>query len=137
MNDFKIETNPKIATGFKTPDNYFDDFSSRLLAKLPVEDAKVISFYGRNKNWFYSAAAILVIAFTIPIMNIFNENTDENFNTEVEYYISNHSTITDDDIVNLLDDDDIATLKQETSLDDATLENAILEDSNIENYITN
>ena len=47
MNDFNIETNPKIATGFKTPDNYFDDFSSRLLAKLPVEQPKVISFYGK------------------------------------------------------------------------------------------
>ncbi len=137
MYDFKIETNPKIATGFKTPDNYFDNFSSRLLAKLAVEEPKVISFYGRNKNWFYSVAAILVIAFTILVMNIFNENADEDYNTELEYYISNHSTITDDDIINLLDDGDIANLKQETSLDDATLENAILEDSNIENYITN
>ena len=137
MKDFKLDSHIKINTGFITPSNYFDDFSSKLLAKLPIEEPKVISFYGRNKNWFYSVAAILIIAFTIPIVNLIHSNKEVDYSTEVENYLTNHSTITDDDIVNLLDDTDIAKLKQETLLDDETLENAILEDSNFENYITN
>lgn len=137
MNDFKIDTIPKISPGFRTPDHYFDNFSSRLLGKLPIEEPKVISFYARNKNWIYSAAAILIIAFTIPVMNAVNSNYEANYNEALENYIINHSTITDDDILNLLDNDDIDKLKQENLLDDATLENAILEDANSENYITN
>jgi hypothetical protein len=137
MNDFKLDTNPKIASGFSAPDDYFDNFSARLMGKLPAQEPKVISFYSRHKSWIYSAAAILVIAFTIPIMNLSQGNADVILNTEVENYITNRSTITDDDLVNLLDEEDIAKLKTETTIDGLTTEDVLSENSDIENYILN
>jgi hypothetical protein len=136
MNDFKLNTNPKIASGFTTPENYFDDFSERLMGKLPIQEPKVISFYARNRNWIYSAAAILVIAFTIPVINLSQANSEVAYNAEVENYITTHSTITDDDIVNLLDYEDIAKLKSETTID-LTQEDILSENPDIENYIYN
>ena len=103
MNDFKLENNAKITSGFVTPENYFDDFSEKLMAKLPAQEPKVISFYARNRSWIYSAAAILVIAFTIPVMNLWNEKPEVAYHTEVENYITNQSTITNDDLVELLE----------------------------------
>lgn len=137
MNDFNLNTNKKIGTGFTTPDNYFTDFYNNLLSQEDFKEVKLLSFYEKNKNWLYSAAAIFVVAFSIPILNLINLNENTNYNKEVENYISVHSTITDDDIVNLLDTKDIENLKKESVLDDDILENTILEDSDIENYITN
>lgn len=136
MNDFNINTNPKITSGFTTPDNYFENFNDRLMGKLPTHEPKVISFYAKNRNWFYSAAAILVIAFTIPVMNLWKTDTEISYTSEIENYITNHSTITDDDLVNLLDEEDIAKLKSETSID-VSQEDILSENTNVEEYILN
>ena len=136
MNDFKLENNAKITSGFVTPENYFDDFSEKLIAKLPVQEPKVISFYARNKSWIYSAAAILVIAFTIPVMNLWKESPEVAYHTEVENYITNQSSITNDDLVNLLEQEDIEQLKTENAID-ITQDDVLLETTDIEYTILN
>ncbi len=137
MNDFKLDTHPKISSGFKVPDNYFDTFSERLMENMPKQEPKVISFYARNRSWFYSAAAILVIAFTIPVMNQFTTSSDVISNVEVENYLANHSTITDDDIVNLLDTEDIEKLAVETPIDNLTADDIMSQNVDVESYLTN
>ena len=37
MKEFKLENSTKIETGFKTPDNYFENFSEKVMQKLPKE----------------------------------------------------------------------------------------------------
>lgn len=136
MNDFKLDTNPKMKSGFKIPEDYFDTFSSRLMENMPKEP-KVISFYDRNKSWIYSAAAILVLAFTIPVMNQFSTNSDVVSNVEVENYLANHSTITDDDIVNLLDKEDIDKIALKTPISNLTTDDMMSQNIDIESYLTN
>jgi hypothetical protein len=34
MKTFKLENEPKIKSGFKAPENYFDDFSEKVLQQL-------------------------------------------------------------------------------------------------------
>lgn len=136
MNDFKLDTNPKIKSGFEIPEDYFDTFSTRLMENMPKEP-KVISFYDRNKSWIYSAAAILVLAFTIPVMNQFSTNSDVVSNMEVENYLANHSTITDDDIVNLLDKEDIDKIALETPISTLTTDDMMSQNIDIESYLTN
>ena len=136
MNDFKLDTNPKMKSGFEIPEDYFDTFSSRLMENMPKEP-KVISLYDRNKSWIYSAAAILVLAFTIPVMNQFSTNSDVVSNVEVENYLANHSTITDDDIVNLLDKEDIDKIALETPISTLTTDDMMSQNIDIESYLTN
>ncbi len=56
MKNFNLENEPKIETGFTIPENYFNDFSEKVMQQLPSEKPKVISLYQSNKNWFLTAA---------------------------------------------------------------------------------
>jgi hypothetical protein len=137
MKDFKLDTNEKITSGFKIPDNYFDDFSEKVMQRLPKEEPKVISFYARNKRWIYSAAAVLVLALSVPIVYQMQNKEAEMSSSEVENYLVNNTTLSDDDIVNLLEQEDIDKLKEEAPIEKEALEEALSNNPEIEQYITN
>ncbi|HSN47919.1 MAG TPA: hypothetical protein VLR29_04080, partial [Flavobacterium sp.] len=67
MKTFKLDTTPKIESGFKTPENYFDTFSAKVMQQIPNQEPKIISLFSKNKSWIYAAAAVLVLALTLPI----------------------------------------------------------------------
>ena len=137
MKDFKLDTNEKITSGFKIPDNYFDDFSEKVMQRLPKEEPKVISFYAKNKRWIYSAAAVLVLALSVPIVYQMQNNEAEMTSSEVENYLVNNTTLSDDDIINLLEQEDIDKLKEEAPIEKEALEEALSNNPEIEQYITN
>ena len=137
MKDFKLESNEKITSGFKIPDTYFDDFSEKVMQRLPKEEPKVISFYARNKRWIYSAAAVLVLALSVPIVYQMENKEQETTTNEVESYLVNHTTLSDDDVVNLLDQEDIDQLKTEKPIEKEALEDVLSNNKEIEQYITN
>lgn len=137
MKDFKLDNEPKINSGFKIPDNYFDTFSEKVMQQLPNEEVKVIAIGSRNKNWIYTAAAIVVVSLSIPIMNSLQSTTSETNTAEVENYLTYHSTISDDDIVELLETEDINKLNTESPIEDEALEEILTNNSELEHYITN
>jgi hypothetical protein len=137
MKDFKLDTNEKITSGFKIPDNYFDDFSEKVMQRLPKEEPKVISFYAKNKRWIYSAAAVLVLALSVPIVYQMQNKEAEMTSSEVENYLVNNTTLSDDDIVNLLEQEDIDKLKEAAPIEKEALEEALSNNPEIEQYITN
>lgn len=47
MKDFKLDTNEKINSGFKVPEDYFATFSEKVKLQLPIVEPKVISFYAK------------------------------------------------------------------------------------------
>lgn len=49
MKEFKLENEPKITAGFKTPDHYFDTFSAKVLEQINEREVKVIPLYKRKK----------------------------------------------------------------------------------------
>ena len=126
MKNFELDTNKKIISGFTIPDNYFDNFSERVLQKLPKEKTKIITFYSRNKRWFYSAAAVLVISLSVPIVYQIQNKEQETTSNEVESYLVNHTSFSDDDVVNLLDQEDIEKLKNvNTPIEKEALEDVL------------
>ncbi len=137
MKNFELDTNKKIISGFTIPDNYFDNFSERVLQKLPKEKTKIITFYSRNKRWFYSAAAVLVISLSVPIVYQIQNKEQETTSNEVESYLVNHTSFSDDDVVNLLDQEDIEKLKNvNTPIEKEALEDVLSSNAEIEQYIT-
>lgn len=136
MKNFKLDNEPKIKTGFKIPEHYFDSFSDKITSELNKEEPKEISLWDRNKRWFYKIAAILVLSLSIPIANQFRD-VKTNENTEIENYLAYNSTLLDDDIIELLEKEDIAKIEVETTIDDKTIEEALFNNAEIENYITN
>ncbi len=136
MKDFKLDNEPKIKTGFQIPEHYFEQFSENVMTKLPNQEPKVISLWDRNKKWIYGAAAIIVLSLAIPLANQL-QNTNQEETLEIENYLAYHSTLTNDDIIELLDEEDIAKIEVNNSIDNQTMEDELTENIDIENYITN
>lgn len=137
MKTFKLENEPKIEPGFITPENYFDDFSARVMQQLPKEDPKTISIFSKRKTWFYAAAAILILALTIPVCNNFFIRSSDIDELTLENYISYHSSVSDTDLVNLLDEEDIQKISIDLNIEDKTLENELSDNKNLEYYLLN
>lgn len=137
MKTFKLDNEPKIETGFTVPENYFEDFSAKMMQQLPKNEPKVISIFTKKKNWMYAVAAILLLALSIPIYNNFNSNSTEIDDTTLENYITYHSTVSDADLVNLLDEQDIQKISVDLDIEDITIENELSQNKNLEQYLLN
>lgn len=137
MKTFKLENEPKIKSGFKTPENYFEDFSARIIQQLPKENSKTIPLFKRKKAWIYSVAAVLIIALTLPIYNNYFKKKSEIDNSSLENYITYHTSISDADLVNLLDKNDIQKMNIDLNIQDKTIEDEFSANSNLEYYLLN
>jgi hypothetical protein len=137
MKIFKLENEPKIKTGFTTPENYFEDFSAKMMLQLPRKDPKIISLFARRKTWIYTAAAFVVLALTIPVYNHFYSIPTEIDDVTLENYIAYHSTVSDEDLVNLLDEKDIQKMNIYFNIEDKAIENELSGNKNLEQYILN
>ena len=138
MKEFKLDNEPKITSGFTTPDGYFDTFSEKIVAQLPNEESpKVISFYSHRKRWMFAAAAVLVLALSVPIFNKMTTNTTELDQQTLEDYITYNSGISENDLVNLLEKEDIEKMNVDYNFQDKEVEDLLSENNCIEQYITN
>ena len=137
MKTFKLDNEPKINTGFTVPENYFEDFSAKMMQQLPENEPKIISIYVRKKTWMYAAAAIIVLALSLPIYNNYFSHSSEIDETTLENYITYHSTLSGTDLVNLLDEQDIQKMSVDLNLEDITIENELSQNKNLEQYLLN
>lgn len=138
MKEFKLDNEPKIASGFKVPDAYFDDFQSKVIQQLPQKKISVFALSSYNKNWYYAVAAILLVALSITVVNNFNvinsSNVDE---ASLENYLINHSEISDDDLAEVLNIKELQQMKIDMVIDDKDLEDILTSNSNFEEYLIN
>ncbi len=137
MKTFKLDNELKIQTGFTVPENYFENFSAKMMQQLPENEPKIISIYARKKTWMYAAAAVLVLALSIPIFTNYFSHSSEIDEATLENYISYHSTLTNTDIVNLLDEQDIQKMSIDLNIEDSTIENELSQNKNLEQYLLN
>lgn len=136
MKSFKLDNEPKITSGFTTPEGYFDSFSDKVLTQLPKEEPKVISIFSRRKIWYYTAAAVVVMMLSIPLYTNYFSTSDEVDALALEDYITNHTTISEDEIANLLDQEDLEKMKLDLNLEDEAVEDILLNNTDLEQYIT-
>jgi len=135
MKNFNLGNEPKITSGFTTPDGYFDTFSEKILAQLPKQEPKVISIFSSKKVWCFAAAAILILMLSIPLFTKYYFQQEEIDSATLENYIAYQSNISEEEIVNLLEQDDLDKMKLDFNIDDATIEDALKSNSNLEQYL--
>jgi len=135
MKNFNLGNEPKITSGFTTPDGYFDTFSEKVLAQLPKQETKVISIFSSKKVWYFAAAAILILMLSIPLYTKYSTQQEEIDTATLENYIAYQSNISEEEIVNLLEQDDLDKMKLDFNIDDATIEDALKSNSNLEQYL--
>jgi len=137
MKAFKLENEPKIATGFKTPENYFDDFSAKVLQQLnEKKEVKVIPIYRRKKVLSLLAAAVVFIALMIPVINNYNNTSRDLDEDTLETYLSYQSNLNQYDLIRELDTKDIEKLNKNVALEQETLEDILASNPNLENLIS-
>lgn len=138
MKEFKLENEPKITAGFKTPDHYFDNFSAKVLEQINEGEpkVKVIPLYKRKKVISIAAAAAIFIAFLIPTANHYYKASKELDEATLETYLAYQSNLNQYDLIKELDTKDIDKLNKNVALEDETLEDILAANPNIENLIS-
>lgn len=136
MKAFKLENEPKITTGFKTPYHYFDNFSTKVLQQINETEVKVIPLYKRKKVLTMLVAALVVIALMIPIVNNYNNTSKDLDEATLETYLSYQSNLNQYDLIKELDTKDIDKLNKSVALEQETLEDILSSSPNIENLIS-
>ena len=130
MKAFNLEKEPKMETGFKTPENYFESFEAKMLTQLPKEEPKIIKF-STKKMYIISSIAAAILAF-IAIPKYFNLNSSsETYNMET--YLS--YTVSQEDIIDKLTIEDIQSLEKSLTLSHDGLEEYLSETQNLDFYL--
>ncbi len=137
MKTFLLDNEPKLKTGFIVPENYFENFSIKMMQQLPQNEPKVVSIYARKKTWMYAAAAILILAMSIPLYTNYFSHSSEIEDATLENYIAYQTTVSGTDLVNLLDEQDIQKISVDLDLEDLTIENELSQNKNLEQYLLN
>ena len=135
MKKFKLDNNPKISTGFSVPENYFENFSVKLLQELPKNEPKVISIFQKKKKLLFAVAAVLILALSIPIYNALISSNNELDNTSIENYLTYQPNITQYDLISELEDEDLLTLNESSPADNTIIEEHLLKEGNLEQLI--
>ncbi len=135
MKPFKLDNEPKITSGFTMPEGYFDSFTDNILNKLPKEESKIISIFSRRKTWYYAAAAVVVMMLSVPIYNNYYGNSEDVDAVALEDYITNHATISDDEIASLLETEDLEKMKVDLNLQDEEVEDILINNTDLEQYL--
>ncbi|MTH15578.1 hypothetical protein [Flavobacterium sp. LC2016-01] len=136
MKAFKLENEPKIKSGFKTPEHYFDDLSAKVLQQINEKEVKVIPLYKRKKVISLVAAAMIVFALMIPIVNNYNTTSNELDEATLETYLSYDSNLNQYDLMQNLDAKDLQKLNKNVAIEDETLEDILASNPNIEHLIS-
>jgi hypothetical protein len=136
MKAFNLENEPKIKSGFKTPDHYFDDLSARVLQQINEKEVQVIPIYRRKKVLSLVAAAAIVIALMIPVVNNYNATSKDLDEATLETYLSYQSNLNQYDLAKELDTKDIEKIGKGVALEQETLEDILSSNPNIENLIS-
>ena len=112
--------NEKIASGFKVPEGYFEQFESKMLNQLVVEkQPKVISLWQNKRVWMTGVAAVLVVSIALPIYFSMNNTTTSVVEDEtIETYLAMQPSMSNYEIASELTNEDFASLEKSLALND-------------------
>ncbi|WP_395046044.1 hypothetical protein [Flavobacterium sp.] len=119
MKQFDLDNDPKINSGFRIPENYFEQFEAKMMSQLPKKEVKVISIFETRKFWFSAVAAV----FFIGLFTTMYLNSAKTENISTEDYLACQTTISTEDIIENLSDDDITAIEESLDLYDQDTQN--------------
>lgn len=138
MKRFDLEHNKEIKSGFKVPEDYFEQFEAKIMEQISTEkETKVISLFQKRQAWISAVAAVILLAIGIPVY--FNMEKENNLDAAtIEVYLSQQQGIGITELSKHLTDEDITALEKSLSLnqnDSDALEDYLSESENLEYYI--
>ena len=137
MNEFNLEKDRKIASGFKVPEQYFEDFSAKVRKQLPEKEPKLIALFANKKTWFFAVAAVVVVALTVPIFHLTPPAPVGLDKDTLENYLNHSSDFSDDDLAEFLNESDIQKIDINYAIEDKAIEDLLSTNDNLEEYLVN
>jgi hypothetical protein len=135
MKEFKLENEPKIESGFKTPDHYFDHLSAKVLEQLSKNEPKVIPIFQKRKTVIMMVAALLILALMIPIYTSISTNSKELDETTLENYLAYQSNLNQYDLISELETEDITKMQPVSTPEDKVIEDILTTNSDVEQLL--
>ena len=132
MNEFKLDSEPKIKSGFRTPEDYFTSFPDTLKIPIPKKERKVRALFQKRRRAFQLIAAVFVIGMFLSLFNKFGNQDSKIEASELENYITDQSTINQYDLICSLTTEDIEKMKEENDTEKMLLDNLDLTSSDLE-----
>lgn len=135
MKPFELDKKPGHYDGFRVPDGYFDTLPDRVFARLETERNVRRTRYGRKRNWWVAAAAVMLLALFVPL-------AWQQFSTTpvdpaaLENYLNDEAGLTSYEVGAFLDERDLSKIEAELPVDHQAIEDALSQNANLENYIT-
>lgn len=112
MKQFDLENDTKIDSGFKIPDNYFEEFENKIMSQVFEKEVKVIPFFQKRSFWLSAVAAVFVIGlFTAVYLNYYQSSQ-----TISEAYFDYDNSITIDEMADYLTDEDINKIEESLNI---------------------
>ena len=138
MKPFDLENKNEIKSGFKVPENYFEQFEAKMMAQIPVEkETKVVSLFYKKQVWISAIAAVFLIAIAIPVY--FNMAKESSLDAStIENYLAQQQNVGITELSKHLTDDDIIALEKNLSLNESNpdaVEDYLSESENLDYYI--
>ena len=142
MKNFDLENNDKITTGFKTPENYFEQFEAKMMQQIAAEqpaekEVKVVSLFYKKQVWISAIAAVFLIAIAIPVY--FNMAKESSLDAStIENYLAQQQNVGITELSKHLTDEDIIALEKNLSLNESNpdaVEDYLSESENLDYYI--
>lgn len=138
MKPFNLENKNEIKSGFKVPENYFEQFEAKMMAQIPVEkETKVVSLFYRKQVWISAIAAVFLLAIAIPVY--FNMASESNLDAStIENYLVQQQNVGITELSKHLTDEDIIALEKNLSLNESNpdaVEDYLSESENLDYYI--
>ena len=138
MKPFDLENKNDIKSGFKVPENYFEQFEAKMMTQIPAQkETKVVSLFYRKQVLISAIAAVFLLAIAIPVY--FNMASESNLDAStIENYLAQQQNIGITELSKHLTDDDIIALEKNLSLNESNpdaVEDYLSESENLDYYI--
>jgi hypothetical protein len=127
MNDFKLDSEPRIKSGFRAPDAYFESFADRVMLSLPLKEVKVVPLYRRRPVWVTSVAAVFILSLSL-VFTRKDATVQMPDNAAIENYLLYQANISSYDLSENLSKKEISDMDKSSVADD-------ISDEAIEEYL--
>jgi hypothetical protein len=134
---FTFSNHPKIRSGFEVPDGYFEQFPEQLMRKVPATAKKVVVLKRNASRWYIVAASLMAGIVSLTYYQQHQITLQDIDAVTIENYLTYHASVTEEEIVNLMDEKDLEKMKLDLNIADKDLEEALDETPNIEQYLIN
>ena len=134
-NLFNVRKKKKLKNSYRFICFYIKSVYLCVAFTIRSYETPIYSLFTKRKIVLFAIAAVFIIALSIPLVNLINVKTAEVDAIILENYLTQQADITDEDIAELLDEENIDHIKIDVKIDNSELEDILISNPDMEEYL--